>query len=122
MAQDQSEASIVEELTAGDTFFEEAVEYAHHLYSYESGASSPQSIRNSPSAQKSNQTTFSGMKLISEEKARALENDTYVMKLSSKAWLSLKRKLEITNQNIDIFTLKNLLKKNLQKKKISKNE
>jgi len=69
IAQDQSEASIVEELTPGDTFFEEAVEYAHHLYSYDSGATSPQPIRHSPSAQRSNQPAFSGLKLISEEKA-----------------------------------------------------
>lgn len=57
------------------------------------------------------------MRLIAEEQAYALEDNTYVMKLSSKSWLSLKRKLEINNQNIDVFSLKNLLKKNLLKKK-----
>lgn len=100
-------------LQTGDTAFEEAVEYAHHLYSYDSGMSSPQSIRHSPASTLKGTQSMIGFKLIAEEQAIAMEDNTYVLKLSSKNWLNLKRKLELNNQNIDIFTLKNLLKKNL---------
>ena len=100
-------------LGAGDSFFEDAVEYAHHLYTYVKGAASPQSARNSPASR-------ARVQLVSEEQARCLEDDTFVMKITSKAWLSLKRKLELSNQNIDVFTLKNMLKKNSQRKRDQK--
>lgn len=90
--QDQSEANVTTVLKAGGTAYEEAVEFAHHLYSYESGMSSPQSIRHSPAS-----TPKGSIKLIAEAQAVAMEDNTYVLKLSSKNWLNLKRKLELNN-------------------------
>ena len=48
--EEETERRATAVLGAGDSFFEDAVEYAHHLYAYVKGVASPQSARNSPAS------------------------------------------------------------------------